>query len=55
MSSHQVLLTTDVDESYNDHYETERIIKNVVAAISSDNATMEAIHSYYGIEEENGV
>ena len=48
----EILDYTDGYGKHTDYHETERIIKNVVAAISSDNATMEAIHSYYGIEEE---
>ena len=48
----EILDYTDDYGKHTDYHETKRIIKNVVAAISSDNATMEAIHSYYGIEEE---
>ena len=35
-----------------DSHGVDRIIKNVVGAIGSDNATMEAIHKYYGVNEE---
>ncbi len=35
-----------------DSHGVDRIIKNVVGAISSDNATMEAIHKYYEVNEE---
>ena len=43
--------TADSGEAVDSHG-VDRIIKNVVAAISSDNATMEAIHKYYGVDEE---
>lgn len=43
--------TYDSGEAVDSHG-VERIIKNVAAAISTDNATMEAIHRYYGIDKE---
>lgn len=43
--------TADSGETVDSHG-VDRIIKNVVGAISSDNATMEAIHKYYGVDEE---
>lgn len=43
--------TADSGEAVNSHG-VDRIIKNVVGAIGSDNATMEAIHKYYGVNEE---
>lgn len=42
---------TDSGETVDSHG-VDRIIKNVVGAIGSDNATMEAIHKYYGVNEE---
>ena len=43
--------TADSGEAVDSHG-VDRIIKNVVGAIGSDNATMEAIHKYYGVNEE---
>lgn len=43
--------TSDSGQAVDSHG-VDRIIKNVVGAISSDNATMEAIHKYYGVNEE---
>ena len=42
---------TDSGETVDSHG-VDRITKNVVGAIGSDNATMEAIHKYYGVNEE---
>lgn len=43
--------TADSGEAVDSHG-VDRIIKNVFGAIGSDNATMEAIHKYYGVNEE---
>lgn len=48
----QILDYTDDSGEPVDSYGVERIIKNVVATISSDNATMEAIHKYYEVDKE---
>lgn len=44
--------TSDSGQAVDSHG-VDRIIKNVVGAIGSDNATMEAIHKYYEVNEEN--
>lgn len=43
--------TSDSGQAVDSHG-VDRIIKNVVGAIGSDNATMEAIHKYYEVNEE---
>ncbi len=48
----EILDYTDDSGEAVDSHGVDRIIKNVVGAIGSDNATMEAIHKYYGVNEE---
>ena len=51
--THVEILDYNADsEETVDSHGVDRIIKNVVGAIGSDNATMEAIHKYYGVNEE---